>query len=245
MLARRHTTVGIDRTHQWLDQLAAVREGEVPAELLTGPELTEPAIAGLEVETKVFASRYEWAQYIDGRLSTYNAYDVERDTGLWSWLTLFYFDLVCPKDGNGQRSVGQRARYIPSGRDYRTYYRHLLESPWSIMRAHRENPTRALAALTGPLYRPGEMAEQLASRQELVSSATVMKLATLLYVDRTTGRPRRGAGGSGRGSPRRLAEVLQQFDVTYDIYGMEPEHLLKMMPTEFDRFRPESGQETQ
>src|SRR5262245_26105513 len=131
MRARRHTALGLERSHQWLDQLAASREGEVPAELLTGSELTEPAIAGLDVEPIAFATRYEWAEYIDARLSACNAYEVERDTGLWSWLTLFYFDLVCPKDGNGLRTVGQRARYIPSGRNYRTYYRHLLESPWS------------------------------------------------------------------------------------------------------------------
>jgi hypothetical protein len=28
-----------------------------------------------------------------------------------------------------------------------------------------------------------------------------------------------------------------QFDLTYDVYGMPPDELLGMLPTEFDRFR--------
>ena len=95
--------------------------------------------------------------------------------------------------------------------------------------------------LTGSLHQPGEIAEQLTSRQDLVSSRTVMALATLLYLDPATHRPRRGSGSAGPGTPRRLAEVLAQLDVTQDIYGMDVARLLGLLPGEFARFRDRPG----
>jgi len=225
-------------THEWLDQLGTEKRGIVPAPLLEGPDLTAVVEPAIEMQPRVFAARFEWACFSEELLRPHPAVELQRDTGLWAWLTLVFFDSVCPADGNGNRRVGQRARYVPSGTDFRTYYRHLLEGPWRIAHAHRDNPKRALGVLTGPLDRPGEIAEQLSSRQELVSSATVMEVTTKLYVDPRTAKPKRGAGGAGPGSPRRLADVLAQFDVTHDIYGMESDRLLAVLPTEFDRFRP-------
>jgi hypothetical protein len=238
MQIRRLTDHGLQLMHQWLDQVAVESRGEVTEDLLTGPLYSEPLEIVAEIERRSFASRYEWARYIEACLQAAPATVLQADVGLWAWLTLVYFDSVCPKDAAGGRTVGHRARYIPNGRDFRTYYRHLLESPWRIVRAHREDPARALAVLSGQLHRPGEIAEQLASRQDLVSAASVMQVATALYIDTATGRPRRGAGGSGPGSPRRFAEVLLQFDVTYDIYGMDAAELLAFLPGEFARFRP-------
>src|SRR5262249_16830000 len=115
---------------------------------------------------------------------------------------------------------------------------HLLAGPYRIYRAHRDNPQRALVLLCGPLDRPGDIVEQFASRQELVTNPTVIESATRLYVDPATNRPRRGAGGKSAGSARRLADVLEQFDVTWDLYTLTPDGLLTLLPHEFDRFRP-------
>jgi hypothetical protein len=79
--------------------------------------------------------------------------------------------------------------------------------------------------------------EQIASRQELVTNSAVVTIATRLYVDTSTNSPKRGAGGKSRGAPRRLADILNQFDVTWDLYYMSAEDLLGMLPEEFDRFR--------
>jgi hypothetical protein len=49
--------------------------------------------------------------------------------------------------------------------------------------------------------------------------------------------PRKGAAGRGPGSARRLADVLNQLDLTWDIYMMQTADMLKMMPREFNRFR--------
>jgi hypothetical protein len=41
----------------------------------------------------------------------------------------------------------------------------------------------------------------------------------------------------GAGCARRLADVLKQFDVTWDLYAMTTDGLLGLLPGEFDRFR--------
>jgi hypothetical protein len=113
----------------------------------------------------------------------------------------------------------------------------LLAGPFAIYRAHRDDPKRALAVLAGPLHQPGDVAEQLAARQEIVTNRAAMALATLLYIDSQTLTVRRGASGRGAGSARRLAAVLNQLELTWDLYGMNTAELTALLPGEFSRFR--------
>ena len=62
------------------------------------------------------------------------------------------------------------------------------------------------------------------------------KLARTLYFDDAKGRLKRGAGGKDGGSPRRLAKVRQQLDVTWDLDDLGFERVLRALPAEFDRF---------
>ena len=91
--------------------------------------------------------------------------------------------------------------------------------------------------LSNPVCKPGEIAEQLASRKELVTNAAVVEVATRLYYDPATGSFKRGAGTKTKGAPRRLADLLNQLDLTYYLYGMTVDELLGLLPKEFDRFR--------
>jgi hypothetical protein len=36
---------------------------------------------------------------------------------------------------------------------------------------------------------------------------------------------------------RRLVAVIQQFDLTYDLYAMTADQILTLLPPEFDRWR--------
>jgi hypothetical protein len=100
-----------------------------------------------------------------------------------------------------------------------------------------------MALLGGPLDRPGEIVEQFASRQEIVTNQAVIQSTTDLYWDHASNKPKRGAGGKGAGSPRRLADVLKQFDVTWDLYAMKAGSLTDLLPKEFNKFRPAAAPE--
>jgi hypothetical protein len=133
--------------------------------------------------------------------------------------------------------VGEQARYIPAVTDFQKRYRHLLAGPFRVFRTHRDNPARALVLLCGPVHKPGEIVEQIINRQEIISNPKAVEAATTIYFDARTGSFKRGAAGKGGGSARRFAEILNQFDVTWDLYWMSAAGILSKLPSEFDRFR--------
>jgi hypothetical protein len=94
--------------------------------------------------------------------------------------------------------------------------------------------------LCSPLWKPGEIVEQLASRKELVTNRAVADVATKLYYDSATGSFKRGAGSDTKGAARRLAALFNQLDLTFYLYGMACDELIALLPKEFDRFRQQS-----
>jgi hypothetical protein len=208
-----------------------------PFDMLEDPALTQPISSDVDVPKRTFANRLEAGQFLNDLLDAAQIRSPERDAGLWSWITLFYFDEVCPADGHGRRHPQDEARLIPILDNYQRFYRHLLLGPFLIVRAHRDQPERAMALLCNPLWKPGEIVEQLASRKELVTNRAVVDLATRLYYDPTSGSFKRGAGSSVKGAPRRLAALFNQLDLTWYLYGMNTDEVLSLLPKEFDRFR--------
>lgn len=236
MRIRAFTEEGIEYFHSALSELRETGSVERLRGLVLDPSVTveTPISADLPALTPD-TSRFVWAQVAEAHI---RPEEIPRDLrkGTWSWLAAFYFDAVCPVRADGTRLVREDARYIPSLTDYRNYYRHALLGPWSVFRAHAAAPERARVVLFGPLASPGEAAEQLMSRQDLVTNPTVLETAYRLYFDPSKNRLKKGAGGKAAGSPRRLADILYQFDLTFDLFALTPEQLLSLLPGEFNRF---------
>jgi len=112
----------------------------------------------------------------------------------------------------------------------------LVLGPYLIYNAHNDDPRRAMCVLCQPVHAPGDVVEQMAARPQLVTSRAVVGVATHLYYA-GDGSLRRGAGGKGPGSARRLGDVLMQFDRTFDLHSMDGTQLLEMLPPEFHKFR--------
>ena len=237
MKLRRLNAEGLRLFAEYLDALKTTPAEPPPVALLTDEATSEQA-APVEIARQTFGSRFVAAKWLYETLEKARIVDVARDARLWAWLSLLHFDEVCPPNGRGHRKPGEPARHIPQVANFQRYYRHLLAGPWRIYRSHRDDPERALVVLCQPLHTPGDLVEQLASRQELVTNRAFLAAATTLYVDPQTRLPKRGGGGKSRGTARRLADVCNQFDVTWDLYAMEAEELLVRLPKEFARFRP-------
>jgi hypothetical protein len=236
MKAGRLNESGIAIFAGWLETLKQGGSVQAPASLLTNPETTEALAVAVEVEQRTFANRFEAAEYLFTRFTAAGLTDVDNDRGLWAWLSLFYFDAVCPAGKGGSRKPGAQPRHIPEPGNFQRYYRHLLGGPYRIYRAHRDDPKRAMALLCQSLDTPGDVVEQLASRQEVVTNPGVLALATKLYVDKATQRIKPRAGGKSSGSARRLIDVLDQFDLTWDLYASTGDELAAVMPKEFAKF---------
>jgi hypothetical protein len=106
-----------------------------------------------------------------------------------------------------------------------------------VYRNHIEN---ARLLLLDPVDKLGDIWEQLASRQEIISNQPIVGAATLLYLDSDKDRPKRGAASTKRkpGTLRRFVDLIQQLDLTYDLYSMRPTDILGLLPPEFDSWRP-------
>src|SRR5689334_17645590 len=203
-LLRRLNQVGIQRFESFLGSLKTETPPAIPEEILFHPETSQDLGVAIEVDRRTFGSRMEAARYLDGKLSGSGLSNIERDTGLWAWLALFYFDELCPVDLRGRRDPGENARYILEPTKAWRYYKHLLAGPFLIVRAHRDNPMRALVLLYGPLHLLSQFVDQFASRQEIVTNKALLQAITDLYMDPESGQPKRGARGTGPGGPRRL-----------------------------------------
>ena len=238
MIIKRFNQLGIERFNDFMDSLTGAEPLSVPYSILQDPHTTEDLPRAIEIHVRSFANRLEAAKFLYDLFAKSGIPEVERDRGIWAWLSLYFFDQLCPVDKSGKRKPGDRARWIPATSNFRKYYRHLLAGPYRIYRTHRDNPDRALALLSEPLSKPGEIAEQISARQELVTNRAIVELATNLYIDRATLRRKPGAAGKGPGSARRLVGVLQQFDVTWNLYTMRASDLMRMMPAEFSKFQP-------
>lgn len=78
---------------------------------------------------------------------------------------------------------------------------------------------------------------------ELISNRNVIEAVDRLYVSvRPEGAmPKRGATTRTRpGNLRRLIAVLQQLDLTYDLYATPADKILDLLPPEFDRWKKET-----
>lgn len=235
---RRFTDPGLAAARQLIGLL---RQGE-PADatsLLYNDQYTV-VMARVEYEVKPFANRMDAGKYFYTLLEPLaEKYpDLHTDAGLWTWLSFRWLDVLAPVDPETHtRQIRATERYVLRPHDYQTYYRHYLSGPYRIYKAHVDDPESARAVLTTSVTSPGEVVEQIASNQEIISNRTLLGVVTGLYVDQQTLQLKRGSGGNSGGSARRLAEVLAQFDQTWDTSAMSPEEVINLLPGEFAKFK--------
>jgi len=233
MQLRRFNDMGVKTFAAYLDGLRNNPSALIPYDLLTNPGLTQALESPIGVELKLFSSRMEFARWLYAAAQQANAEIPRRDAGFWAWLTLALFDQVCPASA-GKRKVGEYARYVPLFGDWKRRYRHLLATPYNVFLIHADDPSRALMILHSPLSKLGELTEQFASRQDLVSCPGTMALATYLFFNPKTRAGREGASGN---AARRLGKLLNQYQRTWDITIMQPQSSAAILPREFEKFR--------
>ena len=225
---------GLDEFESWL---AAGAPGQAPRDLLGSPSTSVP-VHGLVLTQPKVENRYELGIWLNQQLAELNLVELSVDRHLWTSLSLFLFDHICPPFSRG-RKLSKMYSYILSN-DYRHYYRHLVRTPWQLVRDHAENSRLLLLSTSDrpfPLRVHGEILEQLGGRASVLRSKSLIAEANRLYGDPKTGRPRaRVASKNMGGTVRRLGAVLRQFDLTYDVENLGGGMLISLLPREFDRW---------
>ncbi len=225
----------MNRFDEFLASLGTDSPHPIPRSLLSDDEASSNFEHDIVAEPTAFPTRFDCAKYFNKIFGALE-HDISRDAGLWSWLSLFYFEQICPGK-NGNFVPGERARWIPATTEHFRYYRHLLAGPYRIYNANRDNPQRAMIFLFGPAGIVGHFYYQLVSRQEYITNKAIVQLATDLYFDADSQRQKRGAQTRGKpGTVFRLTSFLNQLDTTWDLYSMSPVELRERLPIEFARF---------
>jgi len=233
---RKLTDDGVTRFTQYLKSISSGERLDPPMHLLNDGDSSEALAGTAEVEIQAFKSKMAAASYLQDRLAGLDRSEVDNNVGLWTWLSLFYFDQVCPPGAHSKRTPGEIVRHVLS-QHAQKYYRHLLAGPYRLLQIHSKN---ARVFLCGELPVHGDFSEQLASRIQFISNPSLIEAVDRLYYDTSSngdGRPKRGALTRTRpGNVRRFVSVMQQFDLTYDMYAMTADQILDLLPAEFAKW---------
>lgn len=237
MLLRALTPLGEQQFRAYLDRLRTGSGEAPPMYLLQSAETSRAVPSGgiaIDIEQQDFSDKLAATSYLVERLRPVPLKAQRDELGLWSWLSLFFFDQLAPPAAGGHRKLLSIDLYIPSTH-FQRRYRHLLLGPCLAYRLHG-NDARLL--LSKPLNIWSDVEEQLFGVQEVIQIPGALQAADLLYFDGAKNQPKRGITNRNKeGTIRRFREVLQQLDVTYDIFAMKGPEIVDLLPSEFDRFK--------
>ena len=234
---RTFTDNGVDVFRQYLAQLRKEPATAPPLDLLTDPKTSTDIGTDIRVEKKPFQTRLELARYLEDLLSPSTLEDLESDRKLWTWLSLFFFDQACPVLKTGIRKPGRDYRHILEP-GYPYGHRHLLAGAYMVYTVYGLGDRLSRLLLWTHLHVESHFHHQLAVRQTLITNRGVLEAAHLMYFNESGSRPKRGVLGDKKtpGTLLRFIDVVQQLDLTYDLYSMSGREILKLLPPEFDRW---------
>jgi len=242
---RAFTPAGLSRASAVLDR---VRNGARPdfEELLTAPRYSRPFHPYVEVNIWDFRARREVGQSLHAAFEAAGIDDrsIIEDHDTWSWIAM---RCIAPKSEGDSIDLGRSANmaYVfdprrETGQNLaRAKWRNFMRLSYEIYTQHGE---RAWLMLNERPRSLSQFTMRLAQSPELFRATGIVHLAHTLYADRATGRIKPDSMASQRstatpGSLPRLIDVLNQLYMNYDVYGMEAERLIELLPSEFDRFR--------
>ena len=233
MKAKRLNKAGRRDFERMVEAMRNEQPAKDPSQILGDSYAFEELPFDLEVRAGGFESRFEMGQHLVDVLSGQERSDFIGDRGFWDWLALQWFDDLCPKKADGSRKKPSATPNYVMSDDYKRRYRHAVFMTWQLVDMHRENAEFML--FKEPSVR-GELTEQFMARQFYLSCDGVIQAARRLYWDTDAGKLKTGAGGKSNGSSRRLVAWLQQIEVTYDLFNMNADQLLDLIPAEFNKF---------
>lgn len=232
---RRFNEMGVERFRTILQQINGNEIDDIPQLILTDVYSCEIIRTDVSVDQKVFDSKEEMIKYLFNKISPFFTTTLLYDKGMWTWLAAYYFDSICPKKG-GKRVIREESKYILNPEEWNKYYRHLLASP---VRLYKDLGDWSKIYLSGKPDVPGDLFEQLASRQEIAACRGVIEAATILYWNDNDKRIKKGVRNKdGAGVLRRFVKAtVPQFQMTYDLNSMGGQDVIQLLPREYDKWK--------
>ena len=134
MIVRALTRPALERFRDFLGRSRAGSVEEPPWVLLEDPAETTELPVTVEVGDERFGDRRSIGDHLCRMFSSMPSAELERNPGLWAWLSLYWFEQLCPRRKDGRRRPGNDLRHIPEFG--RSRYHHLLYGPYHVYRQH-------------------------------------------------------------------------------------------------------------
>ena len=186
-------------------------------------------------ENKFFSTRMDIAKYLSKQFSSAGVQP--RDVigagkeGLWTWLAYIFFSQIT----DNRRKILRLERYICSS-DWNRYYVHLIAGAYYLFTFLGEELSKLF--LCSSPYILNDFNDHMACYQYIVGYQNIVEVAHILYWDEQRNAPKKGAQSiKNPGNIRRFAKVISQLELTYDVYTMTPQEILKILPKEFDKWK--------
>lgn len=228
---------GLQRFKEYIAAVKIDPKLEPPREILEDGKFSEPFTPSVEVKQQQFANAYDFGVYLNTVFADCEPREISRNHALWSWMALFYFDVIVKPNASGVRKILEEAVYVLDKRfSFQRYYRHLVRTPWLAVYKHGEVAKVLLIAAAGGTRT--EVGEQLGAYPDLFGSANVIAAAYRMYFDIDAQKPKRGTSGKLGGTPRRLTAVVRQLQLTYDLNDCPVDEFIDLLPREFSRWLP-------
>lgn len=233
MIVRRFRKPGIVAFRQFLAKCRETPATPYAHELLQNDSLTAVVSPTIEVESKRLSTKADAAHYLKAVLDPLAEQSVAEDAGLWTWLTLFFFDSVCPLN-DGCRSVKNDYYYIFKPKNPRHFYRHLLFISWRILQVAPHHNRLFLGSAVSSL---DKVTTEVMKRLYLTRIPCIFEVLDRLYWDENRRRPRAGITDSATVRPgdlvHRLPIRIRQLEKTYDLFSLSADQLLELLGDEF------------
>lgn len=256
MIVKRFNQIGENEFRQAILNTELIRDKpsdflKLIKEIATDSKYTEE-LKG-EIELKPFNDRYLFAEYVYEKLTTITKDHPENeilgDSRFWNWLAAAWLPALVNADLRtdllekiGESKDAQRWILI---NDKTRFHRHLVSGPFFAYEANVDaiEKAKVLFAMspenkTGNVLTSGELWERINGKTAL-STGTIVHLATLMFVDSSTGKLHPKAGDKKQGA-QAFSKYFSQIDLTLDYHGMDVETLMNILPKHLQKWLPQA-----
>ncbi len=159
---------------------------------------------------------------------------------------MFYLEVLAEKTPNGYIDLRRRPDYahlidVHDDSQVRDAFGHRLMLSYELYTVHGE---KAWWMLNQPVYAFPRFMHRIIRSPERFRSMGIMDLMHMLYIDPDTHSVSPLIHDESRHSPiglLRLNVLLDQLSVNYDVYGMDAQQLLSILPNDFKRLLANTG----
>jgi len=232
-ILRRFTDQGIAEFVRRIETLRGGGQAEIDDTFVTDPKLTEPIVPEVPLERPAFKTKRDAGAYLSERTRAARAVLGDDDRGLWTWLSAWHWDAVCPVRESGKRKVLNPYHYVLGYGHAKNVKQHLIRAAIFIWDAW---PTNKLLLETPP-WSLTRIVQDFTTRLFLARLRGMGELVDLLYRDPATGKQKPGAADShvvrAGNLSNRLPARIRQLEVTHDLTDLSAEQLLNLLGEEF------------